>query len=282
VEISRPEIRRFRAPDGVELEGYLWGAEAGKPKPLLLNVHGGPHNAWTPALGTFELHHQELVAAGWCVLALNPRGSDGYGEEFMRGVIGGWGENDQQDFLAAIDQLIESRIADPERLALTGYSYGGFMSLWLAGRTDRFRAVVAGGVVSNLASQFGTSDFGPHFDTEFGAEPHTDREKYVRMSPVTYIAEMTAPMLLLHGQADDRCDLGQAEEVFGALRKLRREVEMVVYPGASHLFVMAGRPSHQADYQSRLLAWVLSHTVPPSTASAMSAPEPANTSGTLT
>lgn len=263
-QIALPESRRFRAPDGTELEGYVWGADPGNPKPLLLNVHGGPHNAWTPALGTFELHHQELVAAGWAVLALNPRGSDGYGEAFMRGVIGGWGANDQQDFLSAIDQLVADGIADPERLAVTGYSYGGFMSLWLAGTSDRFRAVVAGGVVSNLASQYGTSDFGPHFETEFLAEPHTDREKYVRMSPVSYVADMTAPLLILHGQADDRCDLGQAEEVFGALRKMRREVEMVIYPGGSHLFVVAGRPSHQVDYQTRLRDWLQAH-VPAST-----------------
>ncbi|HEX6489009.1 MAG TPA: S9 family peptidase [Candidatus Dormibacteraeota bacterium] len=258
-EIVKPEIRRFRAPDGIELEGYVWGAEPGVRKPLLLNVHGGPHNAWTPALSSFELHQQEFVADGWCVLAVNPRGSDGYGEAFMRGVIGGWGENDQQDFLAAIDQLVEEGVADPDRLAVTGYSYGGFMSLWLAGRTDRFAAVVAGGVVSNLASQYGTSDFGPHFEKEFLAEPHTDREKYIRMSPVTYVTEMKAPLLILHGQADDRCDLGQAEEVFAALRKLRRTAEMVVYPGGSHLFIVAGRPSHQADYQRRLRAWVLEH-----------------------
>jgi len=271
-EIARPEIRRFQAPDGLDLEGYVWGAEPGNPKPLLLNVHGGPHNAWTPALGSFEFHHQEFVAAGWCVLALNPRGSDGYGEAFMRGVIGGWGENDQPDFLAAIDQLVDERVADPDRLALTGYSYGGFMSLWLAGRTDRFKAVVPGGVVSNLASQYGTSDFGPHFETEFQAEPHLDREKYIRMSPVTYVAEMTAPMLILHGQADDRCDLGQAEEVFGALRKMKREVEMVIYPGGSHLFVLAGRPSHQVDYQQRLLAWVREHV--PATAATPGSPTP--------
>jgi dipeptidyl aminopeptidase/acylaminoacyl peptidase len=262
-QIVRPEIRSFQAPDGTQLEGYVWGAEPGNPKPLLLNVHGGPHNAWTPALGTFELHHQELVAAGWCVLALNPRGSDGYGETFMRGVIGGWGEHDQADFLAAVDQLVSEGVADPDRLAVTGYSYGGFMSLWLAGRSDRFKAVVAGGVVSNLASVYGTSDFGPHFETEFQAEPHLDREKYIRMSPVTYVAEMTAPLLILHGQADDRCDLGQAEEVFAALRKMRREVEMVIYPGGSHMFVIVGRPSHQVDYQTRLLSWVRDHVTAP-------------------
>ncbi len=282
-EIARPELRRFRAPDGTELQGYLWGAERGTPKPLLLNVHGGPHNAWTPALSAFELHHQELVARGWCVLGLNPRGSDGYGEAFMRAVVGGWGLNDEQDFLAAVDQLVADGIADSGRLAVTGYSYGGFMTSWLVGRTRRFGAAVAGGVVTNLASEYGTSDYGPAMaEMEYGAEPHTDRARLLAMSPVSRVTEIETPLLILHGQADDRCDLGQAEELFAALRRLRREVEMVVYPGASHLFPVAGRPSHQADYQSRLVAWVLSHTVPPATAAAMSAPEPAKTSGTLT
>ena len=270
--IHHPQRRRFRSPDGIETEGFLWGAEPGARKPLLLNVHGGPHNAWTPALSSFELHQQELVEQGWTVLALNPRGSDGYGEQFMRGVIGGWGLHDEQDFHAAIDALVEDGSVDPERLAVTGYSYGGFMTSWLIGHTRRFSAAVSGGAVTNLESMYGTSDFGALMaESEYGAEPHEDRELYERMSPMSKVAEVRTPTLILHGERDDRCDLGQSEELFAALRKLGQDVEMVVYPGASHLFVVTGRPSHQADYQKRLLAWVTEHVPAPARAESASA-----------
>jgi dipeptidyl aminopeptidase/acylaminoacyl peptidase len=260
IEVVRPVARTFRAPDGLEFEGYIWGGEQGARKPLLLNVHGGPHNAWTPALSAFELHHQELVTDGWCVLAINPRGSDGYGEAFMKAVVGGWGSHDEQDFTAAVDALVADGTADPERLAVTGYSYGGFMTTWLCGHTDRFRCGVAGGAVTNIASEYGTSDLGGHMaDAEYGADPHADPELYRRLSPLTRVADIAAPLLILHGERDDRCDLGQAEELFTALRRLRREVQMVIYPGSSHLFVVNGRPSYQVDYQRRLLAWLRAH-----------------------
>ena len=134
--------------------------ERATPPPLLLDIHGGPHNAWNGAADSIHLYHQELVARGWTVLLLNPRGSDGYGEDFYRAALGDWGEADAQDFLEPIDALVAEGIADPERLAITGYSYGGYMTCYLTSRDERFAAAVAGGVVSDLVSMAGTSDMG--------------------------------------------------------------------------------------------------------------------------
>ncbi len=132
------------------------------PLPLLLDVHGGPHNAWNGAADLIHPYHQILAQRGWAILTINPRGSDGYGDAFFSAVSGGWGVEDAKDFLEPIDQLVAEGLADPARLAVTGYSYGGFMTCFLTSRDDRFAAAVAGGVVTDLLSMGGTSDFGHH------------------------------------------------------------------------------------------------------------------------
>ncbi len=156
------EDREFTISDGTVVHGWLIrDPDAATPSPLLLDIHGGPHNAWNGAADDWHLYHQELAARGWTVLLLNPRGSDGYGSDFYTGGIGAWGEADAKDFLEPIDQLVAEGIADPKRLAVTGYSYGGFMTCYLTSRDNRFAAAVAGGVVSDLVSMAGTSDIGP-------------------------------------------------------------------------------------------------------------------------
>lgn len=262
--LARP--RRFTAPDGAVVEGWVLGADdvaATGPKPLLLDVHGGPHNAWAPVFDGAHLYHQRLVAEGWAVLLLNPRGSDGYGEAFLQGVSGGWGVRDEWDFLAAVDALVDEGVADPRRLAVTGYSYGGYMTCWLSARHDRFTAAVAGGVVTDNVAMFGTSDAGLLLAAEeLGGNPHVDDAPFRTSSPLTYVAGVRAPTLLLHGEDDHRCPMGQAEAWFAALRSLGRPVELVRYPGADHMFLLYGRPSHRVDYCNRVADWVLHHTPP--------------------
>ena len=174
------------------------------PPPLLLDVHGGPHNAWNGAADDMHLYHQELAARGWTVLLVNPRGSDGYGEEFYNAVFGAWGEADAKDFLEPIDQLVAEGLADPERLAVTGYSYGGYMTCYLTSHDHRFAAAVAGGVVSDLTSMGGTSDDGAlHQRVELGGHAvAAGRERYAAMSPYTPSTRSRTPTLVLHG-ADD-------------------------------------------------------------------------------
>ena len=263
VTLRRPEGRRFPAPDGTAVHGWvLRDRDAPTPGPLLLDVHGGPHNAWNPNFDGIHLYHQVLAAQGWTVVFVNPRGSDGYGESFYTGLVkDGWGRADTDDFMAAVDALIEEGIADPKRVAVTGYSYGGYMTCWLTATTDRFASAVAGGVVSDLVSFIGTSDIGPSFGgLELGGLPWEDPERLAASSPMSFVDRVKAPTLIVHGENDIRCPVGQAEEWFAALRCNGIETELVRYPGGSHLFILDGPPSQRADWCRRVVAWLTSHT----------------------
>ncbi|MFN2590799.1 MAG: alpha/beta hydrolase family protein, partial [Actinomycetota bacterium] len=242
------------------LHAWLLRGTASGPGPVLVDVHGGPHNAWNPAFDGEHLYQQVLADEGWTILLLNPRASDGYGEEFYTATLANWGVGDEADFLAAIDELVADGVADPARLAVGGYSYGGYMTCWLTARTDRFAAAVAGGCVSNLATMSATSDVGLLMaPQEIGAFPHEKPEAVAERSPITHVANVRTPTLILHGEADQRCPVEQAEQWFAALRAMGTEVEMVLYPGASHPFIFDGKPSHRIDYNERFAAWVRTH-----------------------
>ncbi|WP_166531196.1 S9 family peptidase [Blastococcus xanthinilyticus] len=263
VELAVPQPRSFRVHDGTEVHGWLLvDPAAPRPAPLLLDVHGGPHNAWSPIADAAHPYHQELVAAGWAVLLLNPRGSDGYGREFFTGAVRAWGTADERDLLDPLDTLVAEGLADADRLAVTGYSYGGYMTCWLTGRTDRFAAAIAGGVVADLTSMTGTSDAGRALALEFG-DALTDPEAARAHSPLTHVHRVRTPTLVLQGGADERCPMGQAEQWFTALRTRGVPTELVLFPGGSHLFVLDGRPSHRLDYSRRVVAWVREHVGSP-------------------
>ncbi|NEE02758.1 serine hydrolase [Phytoactinopolyspora halotolerans] len=261
VELFVPEERVFTVSDGTDVHGWLIrDPDAPTPAPLLVDVHGGPHNAWSPVPDRGHVYHQLLAARGWTVLLLNPRGSDGYGEDFFTAAVGAWGLADERDFLDPVDELVADGAADPARLALCGYSYGGYMTCWLTGRTGRFAAAVAGGVVSDLASMAGTSDMGHLLVKLETALPFEDPERCAAQSPFVNVAKVTTPTLILHGLADDRCPRGQAEQWYGALRARGVPSQLVLYPGASHLFILDGRPSHRLDYARRIVDWITRHT----------------------
>ncbi|SES26077.1 Dipeptidyl aminopeptidase/acylaminoacyl peptidase [Lentzea xinjiangensis] len=251
------EEREFTVSDGTVVHGWLVrDPERTGPAPLLLDVHGGPHNAWNGAADPVHLYHQVLARQGWTVLVLNPRGSDGYGEAFYRAALGAWGKADAGDFLEPIDQLVAEEIADPDRLAVTGYSYGGYMTCYLTSRDTRFAAAVAGGVVSDLSSMAGTSD-GGHYLTEL--ELGGPGEHLAELSPLTLVDQVRTPTLIYQGAADDRCPVGQAEQWFTALRRNSVPARLVLYPGESHLFVLDGKPSHREDFNRRVVDWVCEH-----------------------
>ena len=251
------EAREFTISDGTRVEGWLIrDPRAAAPGPLLLDVHGGPHNAWNGAADPAHLYHQVLAERGWTVLLLNPRASDGYGEAFYTAAVGAWGVADARDFLEPVDELVAEGIADPARLAVTGYSYGGYMTCYLTSRDSRFAAAVAGGVVSDLTSMAGTSDAARELsDWEWGASSPRGRD-FSASDPIARVADVATPTLLLHGDADIRCPVGQAEEWHVALRELGVDTELVRYPGASHLFILDGMPSHRIDYNQRVVDWV--------------------------
>jgi dipeptidyl aminopeptidase/acylaminoacyl peptidase len=185
---------------------------------------------------------------------------------------GAWGEHDVGDLLAAVDALISEGTADPERVAVTGYSYGGYLTCLITALHDRFRAAVAGGVMTDQPSSMWSGDLGLFETVEFDSDPWTDPDRWRAMSPITHVRRVRAPTLILHGDSDERCPFDQADAWFLALRHHGVPVRLVRYPDASHSFQWAGRPSHRIDYCRRLEEW-LERYVPPSTSAA---PEPAS------
>jgi dipeptidyl aminopeptidase/acylaminoacyl peptidase len=253
------EERWFTAPDGTRLQGWL-RMPATTPAPLFVDIHGGPHNAWSPVFDGAHLNHHALVERGWAVLTLNPRASDGYGQAFWAGTGGDWGLADEQDFHAAIDALIADGTVDPDRVSIGGYSYGGYMTAWLVGRSDRFRAAIAGGVVSDAASMHGASDVaGLSLWREWNGRPWDDPETYRARSPMMYVDGVTTPTLVLHGEADTRCPVGEAERFFTALRARGVTTQLVLYPGQAHVFIINGPLAHRRDYQQRVVDWLVEH-----------------------
>src|SRR6185437_13105108 len=249
--------REFTISDGTVVQGWLVrDPGAVGPGPVLLDIHGGPHNAWNGAADPAHLYHQVLAERGWTVLIVNPRASDGYGEEFYAAAKGAWGTADARDVLEPLDALVAEGIADPARLAVTGYSYGGYLTCYLTSRDGRFASAVAGGCVSDLASMAGTSDEGHELAwSEWGSMSPAGRD-FTASDPMSRVTDVTTPTLLLHGDADLRCPVGQAEQWHAALRELGVDTRLVRYPGASHLFILDGRPSHRADYNQRVVDWV--------------------------
>ncbi len=259
VDTGRLERLTYRAPDGLEIEAFVLyprDYKRRRPYPLAVNVHGGPHGYHPGCRAWIEL--QSLAAAGYVVLLPNPRGSTTYGEAFSEAVVRDWGGRDFEDIMAGVDELVARGVADPQRLYIGGYSYGGFMSTWAVGHTDRFQATVIGAPVANQVSMFGTGDI-PLFDMhEIGGTPLDDPDEYRTRSPVSYLSNVSTPVLLLHHEGDLRCPMGQSEEIFQTLKLLGKEVEFVRYPGGFHTY-NTHAPSQIIDHARRIIAWYDGH-----------------------
>jgi dipeptidyl aminopeptidase/acylaminoacyl peptidase len=231
--------------------------DPGKRYPLVLDVHGGPHGFYGYA---FNAVQQCLATNDVLVVFANPRGSGSYGRHFTQQVIRDWGGEDYLDLQAVVDAVAERPYVDANRLGIWGYSYGGYMTSWTIGQTNRFKAAVCGAPCFDLESMYGTSDIGHIFgDLEWGTEPYKDQQWYADHSPSTYAHRATTPTLIIHGEADDRCPIGQGEQMFVALKKAGCEVEFARYPGGSHLFLRVGPPEHRADVLARILSWFKTH-----------------------
>ena len=245
------------ASDGRRIESfamYPTGYVKGKPVPLVLEIHGGPH-AWHPQVVLLGLY-QALASAGYVVLLTNPRGSHGYGEEFARACVGDWGGADFEDLMGSVDKMVDAGVANPEHLYATGYSYGGYMTSWAVGQTDRFAAACVAAPVTDIASIWGTTDVPNFVEHEVGSLPWQKPELYAKHSPITHVANVTTPVMLFHWEGDLRCPISQAEEFFQALRRLGQEAVMVRYPGGFHI---VRAPSQMVDYVERHLDWFGSH-----------------------
>ena len=257
------EYRRFELPDGrggsETVDGWLLRPDSGdvaKSGPLLVDVHGGPASYVSLQFSSHP-YWQVLCSRGWSVLALNTVGSSSYGRDFSERLRGHWGELDLPQHLAAIDQLVSEGLAD-QRVAIAGISYGGYLSAYAVGHSERFRAAVICAPVANMESHFGTSDsgyFADAYSTE--GEPTEQHELLARLSPMSTIAKVRTPCLFLQGTDDERCPRGQSEELFVKLRRAEgAPTEMVLYPGGSHQIFGTGKPSYRVDIQHRIVEWV--------------------------
>jgi dipeptidyl aminopeptidase/acylaminoacyl peptidase len=261
VALSSPE--RFRLTrEGFEIDCWVMrpaGFVPGQRYPALLNVHGGPHAQY--GHGFFD-EFQVYAGAGYAVIYANPRGSQGYGEAFTQAVVGDWGGGDYADVMAALDEALRRHpFIDAERLGVLGGSYGGFLTSWTVGHTDRFKAACSERAVNCQYTMFGTSDIGHTFNVVElgGALPWEDMARYIERSPLTYAKNIVTPLLILHAEEDLRCPIEQAEQLFVALKKLRREVRFVRFPAENHEMSRSGKPRHRLERFRHILEWFAGH-----------------------
>ncbi len=264
VRLSAPERLRFTRA-GFTVDGWVMkpsGFQAGRRYPTLLSIHGGPATQYGH---TFFDEFQVYAGAGYAVVYVNPRGSQGYGEAFARAVIGDWGGGDFADVMAGLDAaLARCDFIDPERLGVLGGSYGGYLTSWTVGHTDRFKAACSERALNAFGSMFGTSDIGHFFPEAYsgGRLPWDDPAWYAEHSPLTYAKHITTPLLILHSEEDLRCPVEQAEQLFVALRKQRKEAVLVRFPDENHDLSRTGRPRHRLERFRILLDWFGRHLSP--------------------
>ena len=256
--LGRTEVVKWKSKDGLEVEGLLTypvDYEKGKRVPLILNIHGGPTGVFGESFtGRSGLYPIAVFAAkGYAVLRPNPRGSSGYGQTFRFANYGDWGGKDYEDDQTGVDALIASGVADPDRLAVMGWSYGGFMTSWTITQTKRFKAAVIGAGVTNLWSFTGTADIAGFIPDYFGGEAFDNFDAWKKHSPITYIKGVTTPTLILHGEADDRVPVTQGYEYYNSLKRQGTLAKMVVYPRTPH---GPREPKFVLDIMQRHVDWV--------------------------
>ncbi|HWC15278.1 MAG TPA: S9 family peptidase [Actinomycetota bacterium] len=260
--VLRAERFDVTSRDGSHVDAWVVrpdGFEEGARYPVLLNIHGGP---FTQYGNRFFDEFQVFARAGYVVMFANPRGSSGYSEaeaRAIRGPVGGgpgWGSVDYEDLMAVVDTALEQfDFCDPERLGVLGGSYGGYMTSWITGHTDRFKAACSERAVNNWHSMHGSSDLGWVFKGYFGAFAYEATDVYLKHSPITYSRDITTPMLILHSESDLRCPIEQAEQLFTNLRLMKRDVEFVRFPGEGHELSRSGSPRHRVQRFDIILDW---------------------------
>lgn len=251
IRLARVERLRVKSPDGQEIDAYLTrppDAPAGRRLPTVLRIHGGPVAQYSTG---FQLEWQLLAAHGYAVVAANPRGSSGYGRAFSRAIFADWGNKDYGDVLAAVDHVIALGVADPDRLGVGGWSYGGILTDHVIVKTGRFKAATSGASETNYLANYGTDHYQKEWEAELGL-PWKNTELWIRLSPFFQVEKITTPTLLLCAGADVNVPCLNSEQLFQGLRRLGRETELVIYPDQSHTL---SRPSFIKDRYDRYLAW---------------------------
>ena len=248
-------IERFKATskDGTPVDGFLTlppGETEAKKLPAILRIHGGPASQYSTA---FNLEWQLLAAYGYAVVSANPRGSTGYGTAFSRAIWADWGNKDFEDVMAAVDAVVAKGVADPNRLGVGGWSYGGMLTDHVITKTTRFKAAVTGASIANILAGYGTDHYQAHYEIELGL-PWKERERWLAVSaPFFDVEKVTTPTLVMCGQLDMNVPLINSEQLYQALRRVgKAETELVIYPNQWHGI---RTPSYQKDRLERYLAW---------------------------
>lgn len=256
VALAEPEEMIFTGADGWEIQGWTLrpaGEAPARALPTILEIHGGPAAMYG---WSFFLEFQLLAARGYNVVFVNPRGSTGYGRLFSRAVINDWGGKDFEDIMAGLDAAIERGGIDTGRIGVAGGSYGGFMTNWAVSHSDRFKAGVTMRCVSNMATMFGVSDIGWSLTVdELSATPWEDLDRLMRFSPINYVQNIHAPLLILHSDNDLRCPLEQSQQLYSALKYLGRETKMVIFEGQSHDLSRTGHPRSRVRRLDEIIDW---------------------------
>jgi dipeptidyl aminopeptidase/acylaminoacyl peptidase len=249
--LSAPEYYKYKSFDGVEIEAALLRPQGADPKaklPLIALIHGGPTGRWSDAIETWG---QLLATHGYAVFYPNIRGSVGYGQKFVEANRGDWGGGDFKDVMAGVKDLVDRGIADPNRLGIGGWSYGGYMAEWAITQTNDFKVAVSGAGMANLISEFGMEDH-PAGDEWFYGVPWEKPEGFLNSSPFIHLKNAKTPTLVLQGDADTIDPLGQSQELYRGLKRYGVEAELVVYPREPHGF---HEEKHLLDRLNRILAW---------------------------
>lgn len=264
--LGQLEIVRWESDPGVEVEGLLFkpvGYQEGQRYPLVVQIHGGPTWLWTNQFAaTWHEWAHALAGRGYAVLMPNPRGSTGRGPAYSNALFGDVGGCEYRDIMAGVDYLIERGIADPERLGVGGWSWGGYMTAWIVSQTTRFKAAVMGAGLPNMISDNGLGDIPSANLSYFETSPYHDPEPYFERSAIRYIRNATTPTLILHGEEDRRVAMAQGQEMYVALRTLGVETQFVTYPREGHSIQ---ERKHQVDLIDRVIGWFDRHLRPEQT-----------------
>ena len=256
LELQEVERITYKSADGWDVDGFFvkpLGWEQGKKYPMILSVHGGPAGMY----GVDWFHEFQVYAArGWAVFYTNPRGSTGYGEKFERGIFGEWGGKDYQDVMNGVEAILKKHPwVDRDRLGVTGGSYGGFMTNWIVGHTDLFKAAVTLRSVVNFISDEGTRDGAYGHKRDFGGDLFEKFDLYWDRSPLKYAKNVKTPTLILHSDNDFRVPLEQGEQWFRALKHFGVTTELVIFPRENHNLTRTGEPKHLVESLNWQIYW---------------------------
>jgi dipeptidyl aminopeptidase/acylaminoacyl peptidase len=251
IELAEVESVSFASPDGTEIQGFIYkppGFRARKRYPTLLLGHGGP---WAQFDYRFDFDAQFFAAHGYVVVLTNPRGSTGRGKDFRMGIWRSWGVKDTQDAIAGVDHAIELGYADPDRLGVGGWSYGGILTNYVITQTDRFKAAVSGAADALFLSNYGQDLWHRWWEREFGL-PWENRALWEDRSMYNQVQNIVTPTLWMGGEKDWNVPISNSEQMYLAMKRLGRETLLVVYPDQGHGI---GLPSFRIDIWNRQLAW---------------------------